>query len=146
MTAADLPPVNASLNGLSAVLLGFGYYFVKRDRLIAHRNCMVAAVCTSVLFLACYLTYHLTVKTITRNIALNEQLDQFAKGEMAAGGFSSLSEYFRDVLRARRKAIIDRDTALLAKAIEGAPENEAEALPEILAAQKRARAKMRKGR
>jgi hypothetical protein len=38
MTFADLPAVNASLNGLSAVLLGFGYYFVKRDKLIAHRN------------------------------------------------------------------------------------------------------------
>ena len=86
------------------------------------------------------------VKTITRNIALNEELDQFAKGEMEAGGFSSLSEYFRDVLRARRQAIIDQDTALLAKAIEGAPEDEAEALPDILAAQKRVRAKMRKAR
>ena len=86
------------------------------------------------------------MKTITRNIALNEELDQFAKSEMDAGGFSSLSEYFRDLLRARRQAIIDQDTALLAKAIKGAPENEAEALPDISAAQKRARAKMRKGR
>ena len=86
------------------------------------------------------------VKTITRNIALNEELDQFAKGEMEAGGFSSLSEYFRDVLRARRQAIIDQDMALLAKAIEGAPEDEAEALPDILAAQKKVRAKMRKAR
>jgi uncharacterized membrane protein YozB (DUF420 family) len=66
MTFADLPAVNATLNGLSAVLLGLGYYYVKRDRLIAHRNCMIAALGTSVLFLACYLTYHLTVKTITR--------------------------------------------------------------------------------
>lgn len=66
MTFADLPAVNASLNGLSAVLLGFGFYFVKRHRLIAHRNCMIAAFSTSTIFLACYLTYHLTVKTLTR--------------------------------------------------------------------------------
>src|ERR1041385_2161073 len=65
MTFADLPAVNATLNGLSGVFLAFGYYFVKRWQLIAHRNCMIAAVCTSVLFLTCYLTYHLTVKTIT---------------------------------------------------------------------------------
>ena len=58
MTFADLPVVNASLNGLSAIFLALGYYFVKRDRLIAHRNCMVTAFCTSVLFLICYLTYH----------------------------------------------------------------------------------------
>jgi uncharacterized membrane protein YozB (DUF420 family) len=54
------------LNGLSAVLLGLGYYFVKHRRLIAHRNCMIAALCTSTLFLACYLTYHFTVKAVTR--------------------------------------------------------------------------------
>jgi putative membrane protein len=66
MTFADLPAVNATLNGTSAVLLGCGYYFVKRDRLIAHRNCMIAAFTTSVLFLICYLTFHLTVKKLTR--------------------------------------------------------------------------------
>jgi uncharacterized membrane protein YozB (DUF420 family) len=58
MTVADLPVVNASLNGLSAVLLGLGYYFVKRDRLIAHRNCMIAACVCSAVFLGCYITYH----------------------------------------------------------------------------------------
>ena len=66
MTFSDLPAVNASLNGLSAVLLGFGFYFVRRNRLIAHRNCMISALVTSTLFLACYLTYHLTVKKLTR--------------------------------------------------------------------------------
>ena len=65
MTFADLPAVNASLNGLSAVFLGLGYYFVRRRRLIAHRNCMITAFCTSALFLVCYLTYHFTVKTLT---------------------------------------------------------------------------------
>ncbi len=58
MSPADLPIVNASLNGLSAVFLGFGYYFIRRNDAVAHRNCMVGAFTTSVLFLACYLTYH----------------------------------------------------------------------------------------
>ena len=65
MTLHDLPAVNGFLNGLSAVFLSFGYYFICRQRQIAHRNCMIAAVSTSALFLASYLTYHFTVKTIT---------------------------------------------------------------------------------
>jgi uncharacterized membrane protein YozB (DUF420 family) len=58
MSPADLPPVNACLNGLSAIFLGAGYYFVRRKHQVAHRNCMMAAFVTSMLFLACYLTYH----------------------------------------------------------------------------------------
>jgi putative membrane protein len=58
MTFLDLPAVNASLNGLSAVLLGVGRYFISRKRVVAHRNCMVGAFVASTLFLACYITYH----------------------------------------------------------------------------------------
>src|SRR5579883_2686388 len=58
MTLLDLPAVNGSLNGLSAVLLTAGYIFIRRRNMIAHRNCMIAALVTSALFLACYLTYH----------------------------------------------------------------------------------------
>ena len=65
MTIHDLPAVNATLNGLSAVFLGLGYVFIKRGQKIAHRNCMIAAFYTSVVFLACYLTYHAMVKTVT---------------------------------------------------------------------------------
>jgi putative membrane protein len=58
MSVFDLPVVNASLNGLSAVFLGFGYYFIRRGRRTAHHNCMIAAFVISILFLICYLTYH----------------------------------------------------------------------------------------
>ena len=58
MTLTDLPAVNATLNGLAAVLLGLGFYFIRRGRRIAHRNCMIAAFAVSILFLACYLSYH----------------------------------------------------------------------------------------
>lgn len=58
MSPADLPPVNATLNGLSAVFLGWGLYFIRRKQVAAHRRCMLAAFGSSVLFLACYLTYH----------------------------------------------------------------------------------------
>lgn len=59
MSPADLPVVNACLNGLSAFFLGLGYYYIRmRKNQEAHRNCMVAAFTTSILFLACYITYH----------------------------------------------------------------------------------------
>jgi uncharacterized membrane protein YozB (DUF420 family) len=58
MSPADLPAVNAALNGLSAILLGAGYYFIRQKNRDAHRNCMLAAFVTSMLFLGCYLTYH----------------------------------------------------------------------------------------
>lgn len=58
MSIMELPAVNASLNGLSAVLLAAGWGFIRRGHKLAHRNCMVAAFTTSVVFLACYLTYH----------------------------------------------------------------------------------------
>jgi uncharacterized membrane protein YozB (DUF420 family) len=65
MTLHDLPAVNAALNSLSAVFLALGFIFIKRGNKIAHRNCMIAAFTTSIVFLACYLTYHATVKTVT---------------------------------------------------------------------------------
>ena len=58
MTIHDLPAVNASLNGLSAVFLTTGFVFIKRGNKTAHRNCMISAFCVSVIFLICYLTYH----------------------------------------------------------------------------------------
>ena len=58
MTLLDLPAVNASLNGLSAAFLAAGYVFIRLQRKAAHRNCMIAAFVTSIVFLGCYLTYH----------------------------------------------------------------------------------------
>jgi putative membrane protein len=66
MTLHDLPAVNGTLNGLSAVLLSAGYYFIRKKNVIAHRNCMISAFITSVIFLICYLTYHIFVHHVTR--------------------------------------------------------------------------------
>ncbi len=51
-----LPSVNAALNSTSALLLGAGFYFIKRQRVDAHRRCMMSAFVVSGLFLVCYLT------------------------------------------------------------------------------------------
>jgi len=58
MSIHDLPAVNASLNGLSAIFLTAGFVFIKQKNKIAHRNCMISAFCTSVVFLICYVIYH----------------------------------------------------------------------------------------
>jgi putative membrane protein len=58
MSIADLPAVNACLNGLAAIFLGIGYVLIRQGKRRAHRNCMIAAFVTSCLFLVSYLTYH----------------------------------------------------------------------------------------
>ena len=64
MTLADLPALNAALNSLSTVLLLAGYRNIRRHNVAAHRACMVAAFCVSMLFLISYLTYHLQVGSV----------------------------------------------------------------------------------
>ena len=66
MSVSDLPAVNAGLNALSALFLVAGFVCIRRGRRTAHRNCMLAALAASTLFLASYLTYHLTVHGVTR--------------------------------------------------------------------------------
>jgi putative membrane protein len=53
-----LPHFNAALNASSFVLLTSGYFFIRRKNVKAHRNCQIAALSVSVLFLISYLTYH----------------------------------------------------------------------------------------
>ena len=53
-----LPHVNACLNGTSAVLLFYGYLFIRSGNVAAHRACQLSALAVSILFLASYLTYH----------------------------------------------------------------------------------------
>jgi uncharacterized membrane protein YozB (DUF420 family) len=60
--------MTATLNGLSAILLTAGFIYIRRGNKIAHRNCMIAAFVTSTIFLCCYLTYHILVKTLTHFI------------------------------------------------------------------------------
>jgi putative membrane protein len=58
MDISDLPSLNACLNALSALLLSFGFAFIRQGKKAAHRNCMISAFCTSTLFLISYVVYH----------------------------------------------------------------------------------------
>lgn len=53
-----LPAVNATLNAVAAVLLVVGWVLIKQGRVQAHKWTMISAFGVSVIFLACYLTYH----------------------------------------------------------------------------------------
>jgi len=83
------------------------------------------------------------MKTVTRNITLPKELDQFAQTEIQVGAYSSLSEYVRELLRQRRQAHIEADVKLLAEAIGTAPE-EAEPVEELVATTRKTREQMRR--
>ncbi len=64
MNISDLPLVNACLNGSAALFLLAGYYFIRRERRIAHRNCMMTALVLSTAFLISYLYYHYSMQRL----------------------------------------------------------------------------------
>jgi putative membrane protein len=58
ISIGDLPAVNATLNGTSALLLVAGYVAIRRGRQSTHRALMLSALGASALFLTSYLFYH----------------------------------------------------------------------------------------
>lgn len=63
ISLGDLPAVNATLNGTSAVLLVAGYLAIRQGRVKLHRALMLSALSASILFLVSYLYYHYHVGT-----------------------------------------------------------------------------------
>jgi uncharacterized membrane protein YozB (DUF420 family) len=57
-----LPTVNAALNGTATILLIAGYRLIKAKRETAHKRVMLSAFAVSIVFLACYLTYHAALR------------------------------------------------------------------------------------
>jgi uncharacterized membrane protein YozB (DUF420 family) len=53
--------LNASLNGLSALLLAGGYTAIRNHRVNVHKRFMISAFVVSSVFLASYLLYHYRV-------------------------------------------------------------------------------------
>jgi putative membrane protein len=53
-----LPALNALLNGLSAVALVVGFFFIRHGNIAAHRASMFTAFVFSTLFLVSYITNH----------------------------------------------------------------------------------------
>lgn len=59
-----LATVNACLNAASALLLGVGYFFIKRKRVAWHRLSMCGAFTLSSVFLVTYLVHHARVGSV----------------------------------------------------------------------------------
>jgi putative membrane protein len=55
---SQFPALDATLNATTAVLLVLGYFFIRHNKVIAHKTCMISAFATSTIFLFCYLWYH----------------------------------------------------------------------------------------
>jgi putative membrane protein len=58
VTISDLPALNASLNGLSAIFLITAYTLIRRGQRQLHKRFMLAALVTSAAFLVSYVIYH----------------------------------------------------------------------------------------
>ena len=56
------PALDAVLNGTTAVLIGTGFYFIRRGKVQAHKRMMLTGFVTSCLFLISYLYYHLVLR------------------------------------------------------------------------------------
>ena len=57
-TLSYFPAINATLNGIAALLLVTGKRLIGHRQIEAHKRTMMAAFSTSVVFLVCYLYYH----------------------------------------------------------------------------------------
>jgi putative membrane protein len=55
-----LPPIYATINALTAVLLILGVVAIKNGNVLNHKKFMTTAIACSVLFLLMYVAYHLT--------------------------------------------------------------------------------------
>lgn len=66
MNVHALPLLNATLNGLAGIFLILGWRAIKRGKQKLHQKLMVAALCSSALFLCSYLTYHALIHGVTQ--------------------------------------------------------------------------------
>jgi len=57
-----LPPLHASLNAITAVILVFALLQIKKGNVEGHKKLIYVAITTSVLFLLSYVTYHFTTE------------------------------------------------------------------------------------
>ncbi len=55
-----LPPIYATINGLTAVLLVGAFLAIKNKKVVLHERLMTTAIGCSVLFLVMYVAYHMT--------------------------------------------------------------------------------------
>ena len=71
-----LPPIYASINGLTAILLLMGVMAIKNGNKKVHERFMTMAIACSVVFLVMYVAYHMTAdSTVYGDVDGNKILD-----------------------------------------------------------------------
>ena len=55
-----LPPIYATINGITAIILIIAFMAIKNKNVILHKKLMKTAIACSVLFLVMYVAYHMT--------------------------------------------------------------------------------------
>jgi len=55
-----LPPIYATINGLTAVILIIAFIAIKNKKIVLHENLMTTAIGCSAVFLVMYVAYHMT--------------------------------------------------------------------------------------
>ena len=55
-----LPPIYATINGLTAVILIIAFIAIKNKKIVLHENLMTTAIGCSAVFLILYVAYHMT--------------------------------------------------------------------------------------
>ena len=84
-----LPPIYASINGLTALLLIMGVMAIKNGNQKVHKRFMTSAIACSVVFLVMYVAYHMTSdSTVYGDIDGDKILD--AKEKIYAGSMRSV--------------------------------------------------------
>ena len=58
LDVSKLPLLNASLNGMTTILLVIGYILIRKKKRQQHKNIMLTAFGTSAAFLVSYVIYH----------------------------------------------------------------------------------------
>ena len=80
-----LPPIYAGINAATAALLIMALTFIKQGKVQLHQKTIQIALALSVLFLLCYVAYHMTSdSTIYGDLDANGQLDAIEKSAVAS--------------------------------------------------------------
>jgi putative membrane protein len=58
------PALNATLNGVSAVLLACGYVAIRSRKIQLHKKLMISAFAVSCAFLVSYVIYHIRIREV----------------------------------------------------------------------------------
>ncbi|NBU80542.1 MAG: DUF420 domain-containing protein [Flavobacteriaceae bacterium] len=80
-----LPPIYATLNGLTALLLIMGVIAIKKGNKKGHEKLMTTAIACSVVFLVMYVAYHMTAdSTVYGDVDGNKILDAAEKATVGS--------------------------------------------------------------